>query len=143
MNHKRDIKKSTGQKSNIAVKAMHKKPINLTAGIILLLSLLFSIPAHAATTYGIGTGTGKGGPGFDSALYRQNFTDMTIKIPGGHLLVERNWRDDHWTIGPNWNDLELQRQTKEEEPYQIIRGTASYLPVEGGGENTIYKNQDE
>lgn len=46
-----------------------------------------------------------GSADFASALYRESFEDMSVKVMGGHVKVKRIWQDTHWIFFPNWKDL--------------------------------------
>lgn len=70
----------------------------------------------------------RGEPDFGSALYRESFEDMGVKVMGGHVRVKRIWQDTHWIFFPNWQDLTFEYEkiyTQQVQPSVSSTGGSS------------------
>ena len=76
--------------------SLRRKNIKL-ALVIAALSVL--LPGYASAT-----------ASFSSALYRNTFIDMQVKVKSRVLNVKREWKDDHWTFLPELVDLEFEHE---------------------------------
>lgn len=116
---------------------------------LLLLFIGALIPTAASAT----------GADFASALYRDTFIDMQVKVKGRVLNVKRHWQDDHWTFLPELADLKFEYELKynqagtaqnytsieegDQELALIKRGDFKYKKVDGGSKDETNYRFDE
>ena len=144
---------ATNIKSKYKIKAMFSVALLLMNGVM----LSEGVSARAVINF-----YNAGKADFASALYRQEYIDMQVKVRGRVLNIKRRWKDDHWAMLPDIANISFHYEQKysdkkviagsnenvNTEPEQknglelavIQRGDFKYKKVDGGVEGqTIYR----
>lgn len=109
----------------------------LCAGLIALLSIL---PQQADASGSVRSMSGHGVSDFASALYRNNYVDMQVKVRGRMLKIKRRWQDDHWTLLPDIGDLTFEYEQVYVEAKNATIGVTGGSST--GGSATVFTGTD-
>ena len=94
--------------------------------LIVLLFLLFTGLAQA------GQVTGPNGE------YKESHTDLSVKVRGGSVSVERSWLNGRWYVTPAWADLKFTYDALDGSVKTIDRAGSVF---EGSGEVFVFDDR--
>jgi large repetitive protein len=74
------------------------------------------------------------GGNYSTGLYEETVVDMRVKVMGGEIKIDRQWKDGRWIFNPSWADLKFfypsvnsdLQSPGESTPSTINRNTFSY-----------------
>ena len=68
-----------------------------------------------------------------SGRYIESNTDLSIKVIGGHISWERDYRDRQWRFNRAWESLILTLDTSTGKVESILRANDTYKKVDSTG----------